>query len=84
MQVECVAENAHGDPVTARAALKIYDGECWSVMIMAWSDNYYFYSNPHIFMAENLKGGGHFNIKWELALCLPNCKLIPHSLCNNT
>ena len=70
MQVECVAENAHGDPVTARAALKIYDGECWSVQT--------------IIMAEKLKGGGHFNRKWELVLWLPNCKLIPHSLCNKS
>ena len=34
VQVECVAENAHGDPVTARAALKIYDGECWAGQII--------------------------------------------------
>ena len=26
-EVECVAENAHGDPVSARAALTIFDGE---------------------------------------------------------
>ena len=26
-EVECVAENAHGDPVTAKASLTIYDGK---------------------------------------------------------
>ena len=26
-EVECVAENAHGDPVSAKASLKIFDGE---------------------------------------------------------
>ena len=26
-EVECVAENAHGDPVSAKAALTIYDGK---------------------------------------------------------
>ena len=25
-EVECVAENAHGDPVSAKASLTIYDG----------------------------------------------------------
>ena len=27
-EVECVAENAHGDPVSAKASLTIYDGRC--------------------------------------------------------
>ncbi len=26
-EVECVAENAHGDPVSAKASLKIFDGK---------------------------------------------------------
>ena len=26
-EVECVAENAHGDPVSAKASLKIFDGD---------------------------------------------------------
>ena len=30
-EVECVAENAHGDPVSAKAQLRIYDGKQASI-----------------------------------------------------
>ena len=30
-EVECVAENAHGDPVSAKAQLRIYDGKLASI-----------------------------------------------------
>ena len=41
-EVECVAENAHGDPVTARAALKIYDGECWSGLLFLHKSEHFY------------------------------------------
>ena len=32
-EVECVAENAHGDPVSAKASLTIFDGKIHILLI---------------------------------------------------